>query len=619
MRKLYKLYIIICAYCLYSCFHIYKLYSLPKCTETEACTRPAYTEGEFISLKLCIQKDCFYQKNGTSLADLAVPGEDIEIPIARETRKNGTAVMEVKLESPDFPVATFKVRLTTYRLQRAPPATMLLQNKNYDELSFEEKFYWNAYEQKRKITHWRKRVSLRIAEVRDGIPDTQFPFKVTGKKKDLETFYPPPLAVDDQYLATNDFAVLARNISKGNPTTQLEITIQSLQGFLMYTIMGEQFKIMEKKGFSKEMFDEVKRLFGRGRFFQIVAEYIITILHVILSSLAFKNEIGFWRGTDNSKGLSATSVILRWIMQLIILLHLMNHPNITQVVIYMNGFSLLIEGWKVTKVLKAGIRIQGWKIIIAMGKKDKDEELTAQYDRECFKYLGAILFPVLLAYSVYDLMNNPQTSWWTWFIATLAYSVYVAGFICMIPQLYINYKLKTVAHMPMRAMVYKTFNTFVDDIFAFFIVDTPLSYRIATFRDDFVFFVFLFQMWKYPSDMKRANEYGYSYESLEKKIMAEAKEEIEKHKCKNQSEEERQKTLESLRKKKEILEAIQKKKNEKAKENRIERPPVAGKESEDEEEDNEEEDYVVVKDEKKKSEPTNLRQRVMDNLEEEMD
>lgn len=75
----------------------------------------------------------------------------------------------------------------------------------------------------------------------------------------------------------------------------------------------------------------------------------------------------------------------------------------------------------------------------------------------------------------------------------------------MVPQLYINYKLKSVAHMPWRgeegggrgfradilkpamttpssvyvvAMVYKSLNTFIDDLFAF-VVRMPWMHRIA--------------------------------------------------------------------------------------------------------------------------------------------
>ena len=36
----------------------------------------------------------------------------------------------------------------------------------------------------------------------------------------------------------------------------------------------------------------------------------------------------------------------------------------------------------------------------------------------------------------------------------------------MTPQLFINYKLKSVAHIPINAMIYKTLNTFIDDMFS---------------------------------------------------------------------------------------------------------------------------------------------------------
>ena len=43
----------------------------------------------------------------------------------------------------------------------------------------------------------------------------------------------------------------------------------------------------------------------------------------------------------------------------------------------------------------------------------------------------------------------------------------------MTPQLFINYKLKSVAHLPWKAMIYKSLNTFIDDLFAFVIKVRP--------------------------------------------------------------------------------------------------------------------------------------------------
>ena len=34
----------------------------------------------------------------------------------------------------------------------------------------------------------------------------------------------------------------------------------------------------------------------------------------------------------------------------------------------------------------------------------------------------------------------------------------------MTPQLFINYKLKSVEHLPWRTFMYKALNTFVDDL-----------------------------------------------------------------------------------------------------------------------------------------------------------
>lgn len=61
--------------------------------------------------------------------------------------------------------------------------------------------------------------------------------------------------------------------------------------------------------------------------------------------------------------------------------------------------------------------------------------------------------------------------------------------------------------MPAKAMMYKFLNTFIDDLFAF-TIKMPLLHRLATLRDDLIFFVYLYQKWKYKVDYTRANEFG---------------------------------------------------------------------------------------------------------------
>jgi len=64
-----------------------------------------------------------------------------------------------------------------------------------------------------------------------------------------------------------------------------------------------------------------------------------------------------------------------------------------------------------------------------------------------------------------------------------------------------------VAHLPWRTFMYKALNTFIDDLFAF-IIKMPTLHRLSCFRDDFVFLIYLYQRWIYPTDYKRVNEFG---------------------------------------------------------------------------------------------------------------
>ena len=141
----------------------------------------------------------------------------------------------------------------------------------------------------------------------------------------------------------------------------------------------------------------------------------------------------------------------------------------------------------------------------------KDTEL---YDKRAMRFLSYLLYPVVLAYGGYSLFYHPQRSWRSWVLRTLANGVYMFGFIAMTPQLYINYRLKSVAHLPWKAFMYKAFNTFIDDVFAFAIA-MPTIHRLACLRDDLVFFVYLYQRWLYPVDKKRVNEFGRAYETDE--------------------------------------------------------------------------------------------------------
>jgi hypothetical protein len=195
-------------------------------------------------------------------------------------------------------------------------------------------------------------------------------------------------------------------------------------------------------------------------------------------------------------------------------------------ILFSQGMGILLEFWKITTVVNVRVRPSppGAVIPYRIVFEDKHvlsetEEKTKEYDAVAFKYLYMIAVPLLLAYAVYSLKYDTHKSWYSFVITTLVGSVYAYGFLMMVPSLYINYRLKSVAHMPAKAMMYKFLNTFIDDLFAF-TIKMPTLHRLATLRDDVIFFVYLYQSYKYKVDYTRVNEFGQGGddEEVEEKI-----------------------------------------------------------------------------------------------------
>ena len=59
--------------------------------------------------------------------------------------------------------------------------------------------------------------------------------------------------------------------------------------------------------------------------------------------------------------------------------------------------------------------------------------------------------------------------WRDYALTTAVATVYSTGFALMLPQVWINYKLKSVAALPWRVGLYRFGNTIIDDLFALII------------------------------------------------------------------------------------------------------------------------------------------------------
>ncbi|CAO2648259.1 Nn.00g075260.m01.CDS01 [Neocucurbitaria sp. VM-36] len=265
-------------------------------------------------------------------------------------------------------------------------------------------------------------------------------------------------------------------------------------------------------GSEMEMFKEI--LIDSNSYLLAITA-VVSVFHMIFEMLAFKNDVQHWRKKKDNVGTSVRTILANVFMQAVIFLYLLdNNENTSWMILFGQGMGMAIEAWKITKSVNVRVRptAPGSWLPYTIVFEDKHvlsetEKKTEEYDQIAFRYLYMVAVPLLIAYAIYSLMYDTHKSWYSFIITTLVGSVYAYGFLMMVPSLYINYRLQSVAHMPGRAMTYKFLNTFIDDLFAF-TIKMPTLHRLATLRDDVIFFVYLFQTWKYKVDYSRINEFG---------------------------------------------------------------------------------------------------------------
>lgn len=334
---------------------------------------------------------------------------------------------------------------------------------------------------------------------------------------------------------TNDFWLLKEHLVELNETVSkvpLHVNYKaiSMMKFNIFSSLTASFEQSAAQQGSGAELDEVKRMLTETNPILLITTAIVTILHMLFEFLAFSSDVSHWRNKDKNQdlvGVSLRTILTNVFVKLVILLYLHDSSEETSfMILFTEGIGVLIEAWKVTKVVNIRVRedpssIIGYRITFEdKHELSEDEKKTQEYDKLAFKIVSIGAAPFLVGYAIYSLLYLTHRSWYSYIVTTLAQAVYLGGFIQLVPQLIINYKLKSVAHMPMKAMVYKTLSTVVDDFFAF-CVKMPMLHRLACFRDDVVFLILLYQRWIYRVDYSRVNEYGQG--GLEEKAVEDKK------------------------------------------------------------------------------------------------
>ncbi|XP_011083215.1 cleft lip and palate transmembrane protein 1 homolog [Sesamum indicum] len=315
----------------------------------------------------------------------------------------------------------------------------------------------------------------------------------------------------------NEFWLLRDKLIPINETVNefplnLEVGPISMTKWQLFLQIDQSFQIHRSYGSMLEgEADELKRVFLEGNPYLLAVTMVVSVLHSIFDFLAFKNDIQFWNKNKSMEGLSAKSVVVNFFCQLIVFLYLLDNET-SWMILASSGIGCCIEFWKIGKAMHIEIDRSGKIPMLRFRDRESyAKNKTKEYDDLAMKYLTYVLFFLAVCFSIYSLKYERHKSWYSWILSSLTSCVYMFGFIMMCPQLFINYKLKSVAHLPWRQMTYKFLNTIIDDLFAF-VIKMPILHRLSVFRDDVIFLIYLYQRWIYPVDKKRVNEFGFGGE-----------------------------------------------------------------------------------------------------------
>ncbi|KAL7473903.1 hypothetical protein ACHAXS_014266 [Conticribra weissflogii] len=413
-----------------------------------------------------------------------------------------------------------------------------------------------------KYPYWKPEVSIHLIQEQEGYPidyanRVGFEIVRTGNnKRHLSGYgYLPAVHVDEIGLTSDKYIPLNETVSAvplrigfhSGMSQHGEVAVISQQGITpaRYRLLNHMSAALESQaemGFEQSDIDDLRRLIAETNVMLLAVTILASVLHLLFEFLTFKSDVDFWRSNTDLTGLSVRALFLDWFSQVVILLYLIEMDS-SLLMTVPTGVGMLIALWKCQrgaglKFVKINSKENGesraWynKVFGILGfelratrlraatstnkpfeKKNLTSKqdlaaLTEEMDQLATNILGKyFLIPLVVTYAIYSLVKEQHSGWYSWFITTASSFVYAIGFVLMTPQLFLNYKLKSVAHLPWRVLGYRFVNTFIDDLFAF-IIRMPTMARMSCFRDDVVFIVYLWQRYLYPVDRSRPVEGG---------------------------------------------------------------------------------------------------------------
>ena len=297
-----------------------------------------------------------------------------------------------------------------------------------------------------------------------------------------------------------DFWTLNSELLPINKTEMFNFTINLNYGYIRSYFFNQMLNIqINNKVMSSYGIDGVQdmlvELLKNNSIPYLILLMTVNILHTIFSGFGFKEDISYYNKLEKLDGVYTKYIFLNIFSVFISFLY-----NIVQganfLVIFEVFVGFIIEIWKLKMIYN--ISFNKFFPFIHFDYKIKYEikEAESYQDFAVSMMIKFLLIPIGIIYLIYRLYYYKSSSIFMFIIEYIFFLLNIFGFILLTPQIYLNYKLQSVEHLPLKAFIFKFLNTIIDDLFAF-AVKTPTLYRIFCFKDDVIFVIYLYQMWIY--------------------------------------------------------------------------------------------------------------------------
>nr|CDS33386.1 cleft lip and palate transmembrane protein [Hymenolepis microstoma] len=327
--------------------------------------------------------------------------------------KNGTAMLDFIVKSHKMSkIYSNQIDIAAHR-QPVPKAFNLVATKENEPVR-------NPLQ---PTTHWLSRLQVFVLKDAISFPVNEVPLELSpifhAFKKKSSLIYSPLIYANPQLQPTFYWTELPKE-----PTEKLNFTLEvvplSIGKFRLRCILAQAAEQLKSMGVKDKDIEDIQGIFTETNLYLLITTIVVSAFHLFFDFLAFKNDVHFWRNTENTSGISIRTVIWRCISTSIIFLYLYEEKS-SMLVVVPAGISMVIEYWKLCRMAKVTFTFRSG---ISVGQRSKEEKETDELDANFMRCLLLLMVPLCIGGAIYSLLYMPHKSWRSWILQTAVNGVY---------------------------------------------------------------------------------------------------------------------------------------------------------------------------------------------------